>query len=59
MKPVAKQITLWSLRTNASLGNHFRVEREVTEETAQGWLSVFREDEPEVLFVACEKNPKI
>jgi len=54
-----KTLTLWSLRTNAARGNHFVAERQVTEETAQEWLSVFRKDEPSVSFVATARKPKL
>jgi len=53
-----KPLTLWSLRTNTAVGNHFVAERKVTEETAQQWLAVFRKDEPSVIFIVCAKKPK-
>jgi len=57
---MAKQntLTLWSSRTSPVRGNHFVAEREVTEETAQQWLKVFREDEPGILFLVSKNKPK-
>lgn len=54
-----KKLILWSLRSNTARGNHFVAEREVTEETAQQWLAIFRADEPGVLFIASARKPKI
>lgn len=54
----AKKLTLWSARFTPAKGNHFVAERQVTEETAQEWLKIFREDEPKVLFLASDKKPK-
>lgn len=53
-----KELTLWSARTSVAQGNHFVAERKVTEETAQDWLKIFREDEPNVLFLVCKNKPK-
>lgn len=53
-----KELTLWSERTSVAYGNHFVAERKVTEETAQEWLKIFREDEPNVLFLVCKNKPK-
>ena len=54
----AKELTLWSSRFSVAYGNHFVAERKVTEETAQDWLKIFREDEPNVLFLVCKNKPK-
>lgn len=54
----AKKMTLWSKRSNPAQGNHWVAEREVTEETAQQWLAIFRADEPKVLFLVCARKPK-
>lgn len=51
-------LTLWSLRVSVARGNHFVAERKVTEETAQAWLKIFRQDEPNVLFLVSERKPK-
>jgi len=51
-------LTLWSLRVSVARGNHFVAERKVTEETAQDWLKIFRQDEPNVLFLVSERKPK-
>lgn len=53
-----KELTLWSSRFSVAYGNHFVAERKVTEETAQDWLKIFREDEPNVLFLVCKNKPK-
>lgn len=53
-----KELTLWSARFSVAYGNHFVAERKVTEETAQEWLKIFREDEPNVLFLVCKNKPK-
>jgi len=52
-------MTLWSLRTTAARGNHFVAERQVTEQTAQEWLAVYRKDEPGVLFLASARKPPL
>jgi hypothetical protein len=52
------KLTLWSARNDAARGNHFRAEREVTEENAQEWLAIFRADEPKVLFLVSASKPK-
>ena len=51
------QQTLWSLRTTTARGNHFVAERKVTGDTAQHWLTVYRTDEPKVLFVVSSRKP--
>lgn len=50
-------LTLWSRRHNVAQGNHWKAERQVTEATAQEWLSVFRKDEPSVLFLVAARKP--
>lgn len=49
---------LWSLRNTIARGNHWVLERECTEENVQEWLKVFRDDEPNVIFVAVKGNRK-
>lgn len=53
-----KKLILWSKRTSVARGNYWQQEREVTEQTAQDWLKVFRDDEPNVLFLVAAKKPK-
>lgn len=53
------KLTIWSLRTSIARGNHFVAERQCDETDAQAWLKIFREDEPNVLFIACKRKPKI
>lgn len=55
---MTKTLTLWSKRFSTAQGNHWKAEREVTEQNAQEWLAVFRKDEPKVLFLASAKKPK-
>lgn len=50
-------MTLWSRRHSTAQGNFWKAEREVTEETAQAWLKVFRADEPNVIFIASKRKP--
>ncbi len=54
---MSKTLTLWSLRFSVARGNHWISERNVTEENCQQWLKIFREDEPNVTFVASERKP--
>lgn len=48
---------LWSRRTSTAKGNYWKAERDVTEQTAQDWLKVFRDDEPNVIFVVAKRKP--
>jgi hypothetical protein len=48
---------IWSLRHTASNGTHMKHERDCLEVDAQDWLSVFRGDEPKVIFLASHKKP--
>ena len=50
---------LWSLRYSPARGWHWRLEREVSAETASEWLRVFRLDEPRVEFRIAGKQPLI
>jgi hypothetical protein len=52
-------LTLWSLRTSVAHGRHFVAERQVTAATADQWLSIFRKDEPSVLFIVSARRPKV
>lgn len=53
-----KKYYLWSKRYSVAQGNHWKLERECLESTAQQWLEVFRKDEPEVLFVVSHNKPR-
>lgn len=48
---------IWSKRFSVAQGNHWKLERESTEENVQAWLKIFREDEPKVLFLASLRKP--
>jgi hypothetical protein len=48
---------IWSRRYNPAKGNHWQLERDSTEENAQAWLKIFRDDEPGVLFLASVRKP--
>ncbi len=52
-----KRLKLYSLRHSVALGNHWRHERDVTDASAQEWLSVFRKDEPKVTFIVNNRKP--
>lgn len=51
-------LKIWSKRFSVARGNHWRYERDTTEENAQAWLAIFRSDEPGVIFLASNKKPK-
>ena len=55
---MSKKLKLWSIRWSAAKGNHFRYERDVTEDDAKEWLKIFQADEPDVLFIVSAKKPK-
>lgn len=55
---MSKTLRLYSKRFSIARGNHWVIEREVTEETCQQWLEIFRKDEPNVLFLVSDKKPK-
>lgn len=48
---------LWSRRYSPARGNFWKIERDVTDETAQGWLAVFRKNEPGVIFLVSKRKP--
>ena len=48
---------IWSLRHTADKGTHMKQERECSENDARAWLSVFREDEPKIIFIASNTKP--
>ena len=50
---------LWSLRRGIARGWHWYREREVSQDTAEAWLSVFRQDEPGVSFTVSIRPPKL
>lgn len=49
---------LWSYRNSPARGAFWHAERDVTPDTAEGWLTVFRQDEPGVTFVLAEHKPR-
>lgn len=51
--------TIWSLRHSVARGNHWVAERQSTEENIQAWLKIFRDDEPNVIFIASKKKPRL
>lgn len=55
---MAKKLKIWSKRTSPARGNFWQLERGCTEENCQQWLAAFREDEPNVLFLATARKPK-
>lgn len=48
---------IWSRRTSIAQGNHWRYERDCTDDNCQAWLKIFRDDEPNVLFLATKRKP--
>ncbi len=52
-----RKLKLYSRRHSVARGNHWRYERDVTEENAQEWLAVFRKDESGVLFLVNNRKP--
>lgn len=58
MTTKSNMLTIWSARYSVAKGTHFVAERKTPETDAQAWLKIFREDEPNVLFLACKNKPK-
>ena len=52
-----KSLKLWSVRFSGARAVHWVYERDVTEETKDAWLKVFRENEPNVNFVLDMHKP--
>lgn len=52
-------LKIWSKRWSVARGNHWVCERDSLPENAQAWLKIFRDDEPNVLFVASKRQPKL
>ena len=52
------KLKLWAGRITVARGYHFVIEREVTEDTAQQWLKIYRNDEPNVIFIVSATKPK-
>ena len=50
---------LWSKRYSHARGWHWKFERECYPNTANAWLGVFQQDEPDVEFVLSIKKPKV
>ena len=51
-------LKIWSRRFSVARGNHWQYERDCQEENLQAWLNIFREDEPNVIFIANNRKPK-
>ena len=51
-------ITIWSKRWCASWGWRWVSERQSTPEDVEGWLTIFRADEPKIVFIAAKRKPK-
>lgn len=49
---------IWAKRQTVARGSEWVLERSCAEAEVQAWLSIFREDEPTVLFVAGTRKPK-
>lgn len=52
------QLKLWARRYSFVRGFQWVAEREVTQETAQAWLELFKKDEPDVRFMVSDKKPR-
>lgn len=52
-------IGLWSLRFSAAKGRHWAHERSCTSDTIKNWLEIYRNDEPNVLFLGSVRKPPI
>lgn len=50
-------LKIWSKRWSVARGNHWQYERDTSEENCQAWLKVFRDDEPNVIFIASKRKP--
>ena len=50
---------LYSYRWSVAYGNHWKIEREVSDDTANDWLKVFQRDEPAVDFVVSKRKPRV
>lgn len=48
---------IWSRRYTVAQGNHWKLERECNEADVQAWLKIFRDDEPNVCFIAYKRKP--
>lgn len=49
---------IWSKRFTPARGNHWVHERDCSEETIQPWLKIYREDEPNVIFIGGTRKPR-
>jgi hypothetical protein len=52
------ELWLWGLRYSTARGPHWKRERLVNADTAEGWLDAFRVDEPSVPFVVAGRKPR-
>ena len=54
---MTKKLHLWALRWTVARGWQWEKMREVTHDTAQQWLEIFKKDEPEVRFTVNTSKP--
>lgn len=50
--------TLWARRFDSAYGWRWHAQRQVTAQTAEDWLAVFRKDEPEITFIVAARKPR-
>lgn len=50
-----KTLSLWKMNR---VTGYWEFQRKVIETEAQAWLRIFREDEPDTLFVATARKPR-
>lgn len=49
---------IWSRRFTVALGNHWKLERDCNAGSVNEWLAVFRNDEPNVIFIVNARKPR-
>lgn len=54
----AQRWFLFSLRHSVARGEYVQQDREVTEANAEEWMTVFRKDEPGVVFLVAMTPPQ-
>jgi len=54
---MAKTIKIWSRRNSPARGAFWQLERDCIEATIQGWIKIYRDDEPEVIFLGSARKP--
>lgn len=50
-------LKIWSKRWSVARGNYWQYERDSLPENVQAWLKIFRDDEPNVCFIASARKP--